>query len=158
MEVLDPESVDDKLINTSGINYSSFSKKLGLLQVNPVIFSNSTRKNFSKEHMLLSDLLFYVQAIFYTIKADHWGNILSKVLYSYTNLDSSRSSVSSCFLSKYRFYFRKRMHRYKIGAIHYDDNVFLNKIAIQYVYLLYVVIQKNDIFFFLEVLQKFSLY
>nr|QUE30017.1 hypothetical protein [Erythrocladia irregularis] len=145
IRVLDPESIDEISSYFLSIN-KSYTSKIGQL-----VFSTSISSYYLKKTLNLNDLVLLIIAIFHTVQSIYWIKLLSKILHLYTYPGLEKPLFLSCFLRKYRFYFRQNMDLYRLG-IEYDDDIVLNEIAIKSVYFLYTIIQEKDIFLFIEIL------
>nr|QUE29411.1 hypothetical protein [Erythrotrichia longistipitata] len=83
-------------------------------------------------------------------------SILTRLFSSFQISSDSRNTFANKYLRKYRSYYRKKMHPYRVGEAYYTNDICINSLAISYAHLLYLVVVQNDFYFFLESLYSFS--
>nr|QUE28860.1 hypothetical protein [Porphyropsis coccinea] len=155
LEVLDPDSLHEIDIMLSSLLDYTANNKIETLELSVLRCSNPIRINFFYRSLIMPELIYVTKSVFYTIRKNHWSELFSNFFVNYSY---PKSSTSLPFFTKYRFYFRKKMDKYKVGLKYYESDLFVDKIALQYAYLLYLVIQKDDLYFFVELLIYFSFY
>nr|QUE28623.1 hypothetical protein [Porphyrostromium japonicum] len=156
MEVLDPEFIDELSVSLRAADDNLFTAKSLPLLSSSFRLSNSIRLSCKHESILAPDIFIITRILFTFLLSRHWSRLLMVFFSSFTKDSDSNQSFSDSFLRKYRFYYRNKMHAYKVGQSYYEKDYILNSLGISYAYLLYLVSQQKDLYFFIEALYNFS--
>nr|QUE29573.1 hypothetical protein [Erythrotrichia foliiformis] len=155
MEVLDPEFLD--AFSDSIPVWGSYVpiEKPCMTIINDIRLSNVVRL-FSKSKELYSkDLFAIIYTLFHFSTSRRWLLILARLFHSCIHDSTLEDSFANSFFRKYRFYYRKKMHLYRVGYNYYQDDCTINVIALSYAYLLYCMVQQKDFYLFVESLYNF---
>lgn len=155
MEILDPDFIDDFYQSFSSVS-KDLSEKTNILSLFVTIrFSNIMRTSYQSDTLTIRELFIVAYTIFELFSSKHWIAVL-KDLFASRKHCTEESSLAFSFFRKYRFYYKKKMHKYRVGKVDFENDDNLNAIAISYAYLLYIIVKRKDFYFFLDSLYNFS--
>nr|YP_010337727.1 hypothetical protein MW427_pgp114 [Sahlingia subintegra]UNJ17312.1 hypothetical protein [Sahlingia subintegra] len=155
MEILDPDFIDD-FFQSLYFTSKDLLERTNILSLFVTIrFSNVMRFSYKSHVLTIPDLFIVAYAIFELFSSKHWI-ILLKNLFDSRRHFTEENSLLSSFFRKYRFYYKKKMHKYRVGKVDFENDNHLNAIAISYAYLLYLIVKQKDFYFFLDCLYNFS--
>ena len=156
MEVLDPEFIDDLSVSLRVASNDPSVPKFSSLFFSSFRLSNQIRLSCKNESILAQDIFIITRILFTFILSRHWSRLLITLFSSFTEDSGFNKNFSDSFLRKYRFYYRNKMHAYKVGQAYYKEDYNLNSLGISYAYLLYLVSKQKDLYLFIEALYDFS--
>lgn len=147
-EVLNPEFFDHFSNSLKMGNYSSST-------LSSLRLSNPTRVLSHRTNITLVEA-FSIFYVFFNLSISQDLHFTLVRLFSSFQVNSNvNTNFANKYLRKYRFYYKKKMHSYRVGEVYYENDRLLNSIAISYAYLLYLIVLRNDFYFFLESLCNF---
>lgn len=156
MEVLDPEFTDDLSVLLREANNDLFMTKASPTFFPSLRLSNQIRLSCKNESTSAQDIFTITRILFTLLLSRHWSRLLMTLFASLTEDSDSNQNFSDNFLRKYRFYYRNKMHAYRVGQAYYEEDYILNSLGISYAYLLHLVSKQKDLYLFIEALYNFS--
>nr|QUE28113.1 hypothetical protein [Sahlingia subintegra] len=155
MEILDSEFIDDFFQSLQLNSENILDKNNTLFLFISLRFSNVMRSTCKFDVFTIRDLFIVVYTVFKLFSSKHWLILLKSLFASREHFDKENSLLEN-FFRKYRFHYKKKMHKYRVGKIYYENDDILNSIALSYAYLLYLIVKKKDFYFFIDCLYNFS--
>nr|YP_009297485.1 hypothetical protein Eryt_160 [Erythrotrichia carnea]AOM66828.1 hypothetical protein Eryt_160 [Erythrotrichia carnea] len=119
-------------------------------RISSIRLSNPSREMY-RDGLLCPLLIFRtLTTLFQLLISQHLLHLLESLLFSCRDNLKAEDSFINKFLCKYRFYYRRKMNIYRVGKNYYKNDNVINSIAINSIYLLYLIIKQKDFFFFIE--------
>ena len=156
VEVLDSELIEDLLMSLTSTFLVSSTEKVIYSRITSIRLSNPIREMYKKGLLCPSLVFRTLTTLFQHLASQHLLHLLEKLLLSFIYDLNVENSFINKFLRKYRFYYRKKMNIYRVGKKYYQNDNSINDIAVNYIYLLYLIIIQKDLFFFIDSLYNFS--